>query len=222
MFKRIMKSRKSMEARIKELEAMKESMYKVMETQADQICKLREEINYWQEGYETVQYAYDEYVDYVEEQKEVMENYLYELKEKLEEAEGADEYIAELEEALFKENPNHVLVKGMAQYYGERDAIDAVCRVKDEVLLLMAPVEEVKTTITTTVITTVATEMSDGTIVTETTTTTKEEEINLRIKKVMAKVKKPQPKSKKKPQQREVASEVRRTPPLPPHGRKAC
>ncbi len=126
MFKRIGRIAK-LEARIKELEAINE--------------RLREEINDWQESYETVQDAYDEYVDYVEEQKEVMENYLYELKEKLEEAEGADEYINELEEALFKENPNHILVKGMAQYYGERDAIDATFRVSDEILLLNAPEE---------------------------------------------------------------------------------
>ena len=214
MFKRIMESRKSMEARIKELEAMKESMYKVIEKQANQICKLREEINYWQESCETVQYAYNEYVDYVEEQKEVLENYLYELKEKLEEAEGSAEYIEELEEALFKENPNHVLVKGMAQYYGERDAIEvSEYEVVNEPLLLMAPAETVKTTITTTVITTITTEKSDGSITTETITTTKKEVINSRIKKALRKLKESRNVSK---------SEVRRTPPLPPHRRKAC
>ena len=205
MFKRIMESRKSMEARIKELEAMKESMYKVIEKQADQICKLREEINYWQESCETVQYAYNEYVDYVEEQKEVMENYLYELKEKLEEAEGADEYINELEEALFKENPNHVLVKGMAQYYGERDAIDATCRVKDEVILLMAPVEE---------------ESVDEIIFLSELESEEVSEVDAmkarseeRIKIALRKLKESRNVSK---------SEVRRTPPLPPHRRKAC
>lgn len=205
MFKRIMESRKSMEARIKELEAMKESMYKVIEKQADQICKLREEINYWQESCETVQYAYNEYVDYVEEQKEVMENYLYELKEKLEEAEGADEYINELEEALFKENPNHVLVKGMAQYYGERDAIDATCRVKDEVILLMAPVEE---------------ESVDEIIFLSELESEEVSEVDAmkarseeRIKIALRKLKESRNVSK---------SEVRRTPPLPPYRRKAC
>jgi DNA repair exonuclease SbcCD ATPase subunit len=146
------------------------------------------------------------------EMQEYMEDYLDDIKWKAEqikdELDGANEYIAELEEELFKENPNHILVRGMAQYYGERDAIDATCTVVDEVLLLMAPVEEVKTTITTTVITTVATEMSDGTIVTETTTTTKKEEIDSRIKKALRGFK-------------GNVSE-RRTPPLPPHRRKAC
>lgn len=211
MFKRMRESRKAMEERIKELEAMKESMYKTIETQMNQIDKLREENNKWQEWF----YEQDaEYGELVEQVKEYMDDIKWKAEIIKEELDSKDAYIEELEEALYEENPNHILVRGMAQYYGERDAIDAVCRVKDEVLLLMAPVEEVKTTITTTVITTVATEMSDGTIVTETTTTTKKEEINLRIKKVMAKV--------KKPQQREVASEVRR-PPVPPKPiKKVC
>jgi hypothetical protein len=144
--------------------------------------------------------------------QEYMEDYLDDIKWKAEqikdELDGANEYIAELEEALFKENPNHILVRGMAQYFGERDAIDATCTVVEEPLLLMAPAETVKTTITTTVITTVATEMSDGTIVTETTTTTKKEEIDSRIKKALRGFK-------------GNVSE-RRTPPLPPHRRKAC
>jgi sugar-specific transcriptional regulator TrmB len=152
-----------------------------------------------------VQEQYDELEEQV---KEYLDDIKWKAETIKEELDSKDAYIAELEEELFKENPNHILVRGMAQYYGERDAIDATCTVVDEVLLLMAPVEEVKTTITTTVITTVATEMSDGTIVTETTTTPKKEEIDSRIKKALRGFK-------------GNVSE-RRTPPLPPHRRKAC
>lgn len=212
MFKRIMESRKSMERRIAELEASNESLYKIIETYINQKDKLREEVNYWQERYESVRYEYNEYVNYVEEQKEVMEDYLYVIKEKLEEAEGAEEYAAELEEELFKANPNHVLVRGMAQYYGERDAIEvSEYEVVEEPLLLMAPAETVKTTITTTVMTTITTEKSDGSITTETITTTKKEVIDSRIKKALRGFK-----------ENVSKSEVRRTPPLPPHRRKAC
>lgn len=191
----------AMERRIAELEAERNDYHMKMAEKSTRICELLIEKS-------ELQLREIKMQKYMDEQKEVLEDYLYVLKEKLEEAEGAEEYIAELEEELFKENPNHVLVRGMAQYFGERDAIDATCTVVEEPLLLMAPVEEVKTTITTTVITTVATEMSDGTIVTETTTTTKKEEIDSRIKKALRGFK-------------GNVSE-RRTPPLPPHRRKAC
>jgi hypothetical protein len=214
MFKRMRESRKAMEERIKELEAMKESMYKVMEKQADQICKLREEKNYWQE-------RYDEYVDYVEEQKEVMEDYLYVLKEKLEEAEGAEEYIAELEEELFKENPNHVLVRGMAQYFGERDAIDAVCRVKEEPLLLEAPVAEVKYHIAIERGLDMVSDVDEviflRELMSEPDEVSKQAEIDAKIRRMKAKMRKPQIKKD------EHSGRVAGRPPVPPKPiKKVC
>ena len=64
-----------------------------------------------------------------------------------EEMDIKNEYIEELETALFEENPNHALVRGMADYFdrkNEEGAMDAVCRVYDEALELPAPKVEVK------------------------------------------------------------------------------
>lgn len=133
--------------------------------------------------------------------QEYMEDYLYDMKEKAEfiydELLSKDAYIAELEEALeeYEAAPEEVVVE--AEY-----------TVVEEPLLLMAPAETVKTTITTTVMTTITTEKSDGSITTETITTTKKEVIDSRIKKALRGFK-------------GNVSE-RRTPPLPPHRRKAC
>lgn len=104
--------------------------------------------------YEAYDAHYDVYAEF-EEYKEEAKDFMHQLKDKFEELqcelaetkeelEVSQEYVAELEEVLFEENENHPLVRDMAQYFGEKNAMDAVFRVYDEKLELPAPKAVVK------------------------------------------------------------------------------
>jgi tRNA A37 threonylcarbamoyladenosine dehydratase len=121
----------AMEARIKELEA---KCYDYLIEVAEQTVRITEL------SIEKAELQLRE----IEMQK-YMEDCLDDIKWRAEiikeELDSKDAYIEELEEALYEENPNHILVRGMHGYMAEKDAIDAVFRVSDEVLLLNAPIE---------------------------------------------------------------------------------